>query len=391
MLRQISSGIDIGSHQTKVMITETITGSLLPRIIGIGAAESKGLRRGFVVNTAEAAKSVKQAINQAEKTAGLEIKKAFLSVGGVGVNAFTQIGTTVISRADLEITDLDINKAVEESQTAIAESALLNRKIIHSIPISFKIDGKPVWGQPAGMKGAKLEARTFFITCLEQHLDNLTEAVELAGVRVENLTASPFPASLVNLTKAQKIAGVALANIGAETTAVAVIENDLPLSLEILPFGSSDITNDIALGLKISLEEAENLKTGNTPLGSFSRRKLDEIIEARLSDIFELINGHLKKVGRNGLLPAGIIITGGGAGTINIEQSARTNLNLPAKALTSLLGANSKIQVKENIWSIAYGLCLIGKDGAATDNFGHSFIQKDIINKIKNWFKQFMP
>ena len=391
MSRQISSGIDIGNHQTKVIITETIDGALLPRIIGIGAAESKGLRRGFVVNTAETAKSVKNAINQAEKTAGLQIKKVFLSVGGVGVNSFTQIGTTVISRADWEITDLDINKAVEESQNTITENALLNRKIIHNIPLSFKIDGKSIWGQPVGMKGSKLEAKTFFVTCLEQHLDNLTEAVELAGVKVESLTASPFPASLVNLTKAQKIAGVALANIGAETTTIAVIENDLPISLEILPFGSSDITNDIALGLKISLEEAENLKTGNTPLGSFSRRKLDEIIEARLSDIFELINTHLKKIGRNGLLPAGIVMTGGGAGTINIEQSARVNLNLPAKALTGLLGANSKIQVKENIWSIVYGLCLIGKEGAAIDNFGHNFAQKNILNKIKIWLKQFMP
>src|SRR3989344_4499633 len=200
MVRQISSGIDIGSHQTKVMVTEMIDGSLLPRIIGIGTAESKGLRRGFVMNAAETAKSVKSAVSQAEKTAGLQINKVFLSVGGGGVNAF--------------------------------------------------------WGQPAGMKGAKLEAKTFFITCLEQHLDNLTEAVELMGVKVENLTASPFPASLINLTKAQKIAGVALANIGAETTAVAVIENDLPVSLEVLPFGSADITNDIALGLKISLEEA---------------------------------------------------------------------------------------------------------------------------------------
>src|SRR3989344_3759427 len=390
MSRQVSSGIDVGSHQTKVMITEPVIGSLLPRIIGVGIVESRGLRKGFVVNTEEVAKSVKHAINQAEKTAGIEIKKASLSVGGVGVNAFTQIGATAISRADLEITNLDINKAVEESQNAIAENALLNRKIIHSIPINFKIDGKLIWGQPAGMKGAKLEAKTFFITCLEQHLDNLTEAVELTGVKVENLTASPFPASLINLTKAQKIAGVALANIGAETTAVAVIENDLPTSLEILPFGSSDITNDIALGLKISLEEAENLKIGNAPLGSFSRKKLDEIIEARLSDIFELINTHLKKVGRNGLLPAGIVLTGVGTNTVNIEQSARANLNLPAKALTSLLGANSKIQVKENIWSIAYGLCLIGKDGLVKNSFGSNFAKKAHLN-IVNWFKQFMP
>ncbi len=372
------------------MVTETMGGSLLPRIIGVGVAESKGLRRGFIVNTEEVAKSVKNAINQAEKTTGLQIKKASLSVGGVGVNAFTQIGATAISRADLEITNLDINKAVEESQNAIAESVLLNRKIIHNIPVSFKIDGKLILGQPAGMKGAKLEAKTFFVTCLEQHLDNLTEAVELAGVKVENFTASPFPASLVNLTRTQKIAGAVLANIGAETTAVAVIENDLPVSLEILPFGSSDITNDIALGLKISLEEAENLKIGNTPLGSFSRRKLDEIIEARLSDIFELIDNHLKKIGRNGLLPAGIVITGGGAGTINIEQSARTSLNLPAKALTGLLGVNSKIQVKENIWSIAYGLCLIGKDGLNEENFGNNFVKKTRLD-ILRWFKQFMP
>src|SRR3989344_140752 len=124
MSRQVSSGIDVGSHQTKVMITEPVIGSLLPRIIGVGIVESRGLRKGFVVNTEEVAKSVKHAINQAEKTAGIEIKRASLSVGGVGVNAFTQIGATAISRADLEITNLDINKAEKTAGIEIKRASL---------------------------------------------------------------------------------------------------------------------------------------------------------------------------------------------------------------------------------------------------------------------------
>ena len=166
--------------------------------------------------------------------------------------------------------------------------------------------------------------RTLLVTSLEQHLNDLVSAIENTGILVDDVMASPLAASLVMLSKTQKRAGCVLANIGAETVSIAVFENSIPISLKVFPLGSGDITNDIAIGLKIPLEEAERVKRGFTSNTNISKRKLDEIISARLSDMFGLIEAHLKSIKRNGLLPAGIIITGGGSGIADIEDLAKS-------------------------------------------------------------------
>src|SRR3990167_2842613 len=214
-----------------------------------------------------------------------------------------------------------------------------NRKIIYSIPALWKLYGKPVLGRVLGMKGIKLETKALFISCIESHLDDLVQAVEDAGVKVIDVVASPIAASFVTLSKSQKIAGCVLANIGAETVSIVVFENKIPISLEVFPIGGSDITNDIALGLKISLEEAESIKLGGVTATSYSRKKLEEIISARLGDIFELIEVHLKKIGKSGLLPAGIIITGGSSSIGLIEDLARSYLRLPSRIASLNIGS----------------------------------------------------
>ena len=154
-----------------------------------------------------------------------------------------------------------------------------------------------------GMKGLRLEAKVLFITCLNQHLKEFLEAVEMANIEVEDIMASPIAASFVTITKRQKTAGCVLANIGAETLSIAVFENNIPISLQVFPIGGSEITNDIALGLKIPIEEAEQLKLGRV-LNHYPKKKLEDIVEARLSDIFELIEAHLKKSAKAAFWPA---------------------------------------------------------------------------------------
>jgi len=197
-------------------------------------------------------------------------------------------------------------------------------------------------------------------------------------------------ASLVTLTKAQKIAGCVLANIGAETVSIVVFENNIPISLEVFPIGSIDITHDIALGLKIPLEEAEKLKLGHTTEHSYSKKRLDEIIESRLTDIFELIDAHLKKIGRNELLPAGIIVTGGGSSVTSIEDIARAALRLPSKIGSISFENQPRVSLRDSSWSVAYGLCILG----FTQGKEPPAISK-IIEKIKTtvveWIKRFLP
>ena len=394
MSRSIVAGIDIGTYHVKVVIANSQERNEkgFPQIIGIGTAESRGLRHGYIVNIQDVVESIKGALSEAEARAGIRVKKAFISVGGIGLGSITSTSSTIISRADSEITSLDIKKVQEQCEKDIPTSAALNKKIIHSIPIQYKIDGRVVLGKPEGMKGNKLEVKTLYITCLEHHLNDIIQAVEEAGVSVQDVMASPIAASLVTLTKSQKIAGCVLTNIGAETVSIAVFENNMPVSLEIFPIGSTDITNDIALGLKVPLEEAEQIKIGAITGNSYPRKKLEEIISARLSDIFELIEAHLKKIGRNGLLPAGIVITGGGSGLTSIEELAKVSLKLPSRIGIVHLGLSDKQSYKDSTWAVAYGLCILGlhaDEDMPIDN--SSRILGSAWKKIVMWFKQFLP
>lgn len=387
MKERITVGIDVGTYQIKVVVAKSAPegASPMPQIIGVGYAESRGLRNGYIINETDAVRSIKSAVIQAEKSAGVPVKRAYLSIGSVGLGEIFSHGEIITSRADSEVTDSDIEKVMQDSEERVQEH-IPNRKVLHDIPLQFTLDNERVLGRPAGLRGTKLEVDALFITIIEQHLSDLIAAVESAGVAVEDVMASPLAASFVVLGKAQKRAGCVIANLGAETLSLAVYENNLPISVAVFPVGSNDITNDIALGLKIPLEEAEKIKRGAGG-GTHSKRKLDEMIHSRLSDIFELIDTHLKRIKRDGLLPAGIILTGGGSNLSGIEEAAKHALRLPAKAVVLDPGQNGK--VKDPAWAVAYGLCIWGaNDGDGDSGIG---IAKQAKNSILNWLSQFLP
>ena len=394
MARKICAGIDIGTYQVKVLIAEETeqNGRTVPKVIGTGFAESRGLRHGYIINQPDVTSAIKHALGQAEKSAGIRIKNAYLSIGGIGLSSITSTGTVAVSRADSEISELDTDKAIETSRSAIPQSASINRRIIHTIPAQYRVDGKSVLGaRPVGMKGNKLEAKVLFITSLENHLNDLIQAVEEAGIEVTQVIAAPLAASLVTLTKSQKIAGSVLANVGAETVSIVVFENNIPISLETFPIGSNDITNDIALGLKIPLEEAERVKIGAITGATYPKKKLDDIIEARLSDILDLIEAHLKKIGRNGLLPAGIILTGGGSGVSFFEELAKSSLNLPSRIASMNWSGSMREPIKDASWSVVYGLCRIGLSQDDEVNTLGVDIAKKAGGTLKRFLRQLLP
>lgn len=392
-MKNIAVGIDIGTYQVKVVAAEnTLEGErTIPKVVGVGFAESRGLRHGYILNQTDAVRSVRQALAQASKAAGFPITRAIASIGGIGLGTVTSSGTAVISRADSEVTELDVKKTIETSREEIPESLSANRRILHTIPLSFRVDGKTVWGKPEGLKGSKLEVKTLFITCFEHHVNDLLETLAEAGVEVEDLVAAPVAASLVTLTKQQKMAGVVLANIGSETVSVIVFENNLPISLEIFPRGSNDITNDIALGLRVPLEEAEEIKRGSIVGVSFSRKRLEEIIGARLSDIFELIEAHLRKLGRSGLLPAGIVLTGGGSAIETVDDLAKAALRLPSRIASISFGDNIRGQIRDASWSVAYGLCILGLQNSEEEAISGLKLVKKTKNNLVNLLRQFLP
>ncbi len=386
MIRNISIGIDLGSAKTKVVVAEFTKGEKNPKVIGVGESETKGVRYGYVINQADAVTSLKIAIINAEKSSGIKIRRAFVSVNGATLHSEISSGFSIISKANSEVTNLDIKNATEDCENNLN---LNNKKVIQSFPISFKLDGKEILGRIEGMRGNKLEIKAVFITYSSQHLEDLLGVIADAGVETINVIAGPIAGANLAISAKQKVVGCGLVNIGSETVSLAVFENEIPISIRTFSIGSSNITNDIALGLKIPLEEAEELKLGNFS-EQYPKKKLDEIVSARLSDIFESIENHLKKIKRNELLPAGIVFIGGGANVIGLEELSKSFLKLPSKIGSTEIFANAKTKLRDPAYFTALGLVVSEDEKVYTDG-SISNMFKNVKASLKSITKQLMP
>ncbi len=357
---KITMGIDVGSTSVKTIITGKEKNQKTPVILGTGASPSYGLRKGIIVNPEDVANTIKKSVKLASEKLDTKPKRAFVSIGGTGIKALKATGSVVISRADQEISKEDLKRAINQSESQLkrnSSSYFLNREIIHFFPISYKIDDDPVIGNPVGMKGEKLEVETLFITSLSHHLNNLIKSVEMAGITPENVVADSLAMSKALLTKKEKEVGCLVANIGGDTSSIIVFEEGNPISLEIFPIGSNHITYDIAQGFQLLLDEADQLKfsySNDTTI----KRKLNPIIIPRLNDIFDLIDVHLNKIKRSRLLPAGAIITGGGANLAGINEIAKDQLKIPVQSNQISFGEDQKNNIiNDPSWSVAIGLC----------------------------------
>ncbi len=386
-MRNISTGINLGSSIVRVVVAEFIKDEKEPKIIGVGEAPASGMRRGYVVDEDLATESVKNAVAQAEKNAEIKIRRAYLAVNNITSHGDIGLGSTIISKADSEVTSLDVKNAFEDAEGNLS---LGNKKVLQMFPLSYKLDGKEVFGRPEGMHGNKLEVKALFVTTITQHFENLLAVVAKAGVETIGVMPSIIAGSHLTLSKKEKMAGSLLVDIGAETVSMAVFENENLIYLHTLPIGSDDITNDIALGLKITLEEAESVKLGNIG-DKFSKKKVDEIIEARLSDIFELIENHLKKIKRNELLPAGIIFIGAGSKISMLAESAKNFLKLPAKVATVDIFGNTKTKLRDPAWYSTLGLLNKNKGDYFMASNSLEGAWQHLKNLIKTNIKQLMP
>lgn len=387
MIRNISIGIDVGSTTTKVVVGEFLKGEKNPKIIGVGESLTLGMRHGYVVDIDEAAISVKRAVEIAEKSSGIKIKRAFISLSGTTLKSEVISGVSIVTKADGEVTNLDLNKALEECEENLN---LNNKKVVQIVPLYYKLDGQEVLGRLEGMRGNKLEVKALFVTYSKQHLEDQLAVLALAGVETIDVIPSGVASSSLVLSQKEKIVGSALVDIGAEKVSISVFENGLLASIYTFSIGGVDITNDIALGMKIPLETAESLKLGNL-IEEFSKKRLEDIIEARLSDIFELIENHLKKIKRSELLPAGIVFVGGGANTTMLSELSKDVLHLPSKIGSTEIFGNQKTKLRDPSWFTALGLILATKDDESYGEGTLPQIFKDIKRHLKSSLKQLMP
>ena len=385
MARSFIVGIDLGSAVTKTVVLSAHNGESA-EVLAAVSVPTKGVRHGYITNIPAAADSIRRSIQLAEQEAGIQIKRAYFSIGGISLSSETAQGGAIISKSDGEVTAFDIKTAMQSAEETLG---LKNKKIIFQTPVGWKVDGKEILGKPDGMHGVKLEVKVFYVTCLSQHLDDLVSAAAEADIEVLDVVPSPIAASHIALSERQKAVGVILVNIGAETVSIAIFENNSLIGLSVLPIGSTDITNDIALGFRIPLEEAESVKTGNIMSVNYPKRKVDEIVEARFSDIFELVDGYLKKIKRSGLLPAGVVITGGGSGNGLVEGLARNMLRLPSRIGSGDLLSHIKGPARDATWFVSFGLCMIAREGNTDGR--HSSSSNKAKGFLKEFLRQFLP
>jgi len=401
----IITGLDIGTGTIKVLVVQKKPADGELQVVSLIQEPAAGIRRGVVINPEEVSEVLERSLEQIKAETGTGIDSVYVNVGGSHLFLTPSHGLISVSRADQRISEEDISRVLQAAQTFSLPS---NKEIFDAIVKEFIIDGQSGIKEPLGLQGVRLEAEVLALGGFSPYLKNLTQAVLNSELQILDLIPSPTASARACLNNRQKELGVALLDIGAGTSGLAVFEEGDLIHLAILPMGSSNITNDIAIGLKTDIDIAERIKIEygscslspnqsppkkrekvdigeETPL-VFSHKQLTGIIEARVSEIFREVNKELKKISREKLLPVGLVLTGGGSKLPEITELAKKELKLPCKigkpqALSGL--------EKDPSLSTVCGLILSGAD---LEKEGREItFGKGIGNKIKKIFKIFIP
>lgn len=379
-------GIDIGSGNIRAVGAVRREDKKYPSVVATYKKSLDGMDRGNIIDEREIANVITEAIIALEEQSGVRTVHTLVSLGATGLSSHHASGYAQVSRGDASVTDLDIENAIRDGNRAIPD--IRNKSIVHAIPMDYKVDGNKIQGNIIGVRGNKLEAKTLFITYPLQCMNVLKKTLESADVRVTDIVAGPIAESIPLLTKKQKIAGVALINIGQAVTSLLVYEKNIPLLVSTIAVGGDDITKDIALGMKVTLEEAEEMKCGRATY-AYSKRKVEEIIEARLEDLCAKITKELSRIMRSELLPAGIIITGSSSLVPRLEHVFRNELRLPIKIVTNELVRITEDALRDGGWARSYGLTFLAPQDTEKD------VLKDLVTsiftRVKKILYQFLP
>jgi len=378
-------GIDIGSGSLRAIGAIQQEGVRFPVVVATYKKSIEGIDRGTITDSAEVTHAIIDAVTTLEEESGRNTLHTLISLGAAGLSSHHANGHAQVSRGDASVTDLDIENAIKDANRGVPD--IRNKAVIHTIPMKYKLDGVDVPGNIIGVRGNKLEVRTLFVTYPLQCMTVLKKALADAGVRITDIVAGPVAESIPLLTKKQKVAGVALINIGAGVTSILVYENNIPLLVSTIPVGGDDITKDIALGLKVTLEEAEEIKCRRAQ--THFERRVEEIIEARLEDLCVKINKELSRIGRQELLPAGIVVCGSASLVSRLEYVFRNELKLPIKLTTNELVRLTNDALRDSGWARVYGLTFLAPNDSENDVIRELFAS--FITRIKKMVTQFLP
>lgn len=414
--------LDIGSSNIRTVVAHIIEGEK-PRIIGVGVSSSSGIRRGIVADIEEVSTSIRESIQQAQQSSGIKIESVFASIGGQHVECSEVKGVIAVGRADGEVAEEDVERVIEASQ---AISLPPNKEILHVIPQSFRLDDQDEIKDPVGMSGVRLEMNGLVVTGSTPHVRNITKCIENNGIEIEGFVISPLASAKAVLNKRQKELGVVVVDIGGGTTSISVYEEQQLVHVCVLPVGGGHITNDIAIGLRTSIDVAEKVKIrygsalsgeigkkeqinlseiDSSEEGAVSRKHVAEIIEARIEEIFYMVEKELKKIGKSALLPAGTVIVGGGACMQGTVDLAKDILKLPAQTgfPVELSGLVDKVDnpafsasVGMILWATEEGLESLGEAASSrlissNELFSKMGSMKDTAKTMRKWLGKFLP
>ncbi|MGB2786823.1 MAG: cell division protein FtsA [Candidatus Saccharimonadaceae bacterium] len=377
-------GIDIGTTTVRCVVAHIDAGAGSPTIVGVGQVPNHGMRKGTVVNLTGPAEAIDKALGEAERMSGYEVNEATISVNGSHILSTKTDGMIAVGTADHEI-NLDDIIRVEEVATVGKVPA--NRSIIEVVPHSFRLDGQDNIKDPVGMTGTRLEIVANVVSALTPMLTNLEKASQSATVQPRAVVPAGMAAAKAVLTEQQLENGVAVVDLGGATTSVAVYEEGDLQYFGVIPIGGMNITNDLAICLKTDPEIAEKVKIAHAFAGvrtdkegislkhgkdilSFDSSEIDDIVEARLEEIFDAVNKELKKAGRAGQLPSGVVLTGGTAKLKGIADFAKNHLGLAARVGKPTGFGGIAEQIDEPQFAAAVGLMLVDAGGVSLKSGG---------------------
>ena len=386
-------GIDIGTTSVRCVVGHIDGSTGSPTIVGVGTAANSGMRKGVVVNLQGPAAAIDDALGEAERMSGYQVDFATVSINGSHIVSVKADGMIAVGAMDHEINSDDLLRLEDVATTGKVPA---NREILEVVPHSYRLDGQDNIKDPLGMTGTRLEIRANVVSALAPHLHNLQKTADLAKVDAHTIVPSVLASAKAVLKEQQIENGVAVVDMGGATTSVAVFEEGDLQYVGVVPIGGTSITNDLAIGLKTDPEVAEKVKLShadavmrsetegisvkvNDEIHTFNTAEIDEIVDARLEEIFDAVNKELKKAGRAGQLPSGVVLVGGTANMKHMAEFAKQKLGLAARVgkASGFGGVVENIEQPE--YAAAIGLMLIDAEGVAA-NRGKSGVQTGKMN-----------
>jgi len=404
--RDFVVGLDIGTSKVAVVTAEASSEGQV-NVIGVGKSPSSGMRKGVIVDIDSTVRSITDALEQAERMAGVRIKSAYVSVTGAHISSLINRGVVAVGREDKEITQEDVDRVMEAARVLNIPS---DREVIHVLAREFVVDGYDGVRDPVGMMGVRLEVEAQIVTGAVTSMQNLLRAVYKAGLEVDDVVLAPLASGEAVLHSAERELGVAVVDIGGGTTDIAIFEKGSLFHASVLPLGGEHITNDIAVGLRTPINQAEKIKlehgvarlslaqedayfqlptVGGQKEKTVSKATLAGIIEPRVQETLAMVDREIKKAGYGSVLPGGVVITGGTSLLPGIGDYAAEMLDMPLRLGVPVGVGGLRDVVSSPAFATSVGLVLFAakdrlKNAPKRQESGGGFLER-----VRGFFREF--